>query len=230
MINSPYLRKWRFMICPMLIFPTLACVKKLEVWGNTDATSLSSISDLSTLTSLCISHNVEQTSLPDEMFKRLAYLESMSISSFKKLKELPTSLASLTALKRLDIRSCHSLEGLPEQVLEGLTSLTEFFIQDCEMLKTLSEGLQHLTTLTRLVVALCPEMVTLPFGIQNLHSLQSLVIWNCPRLQSLPAGIMETKNLQALRIVYCPELAKRCEKEIGEDWNKIAHIPNVYIS
>ncbi|XP_006355884.1 putative disease resistance protein RGA4 [Solanum tuberosum] len=226
----PILEEMEIHDCPMLVFPTLACVKKLEVWGNTDATSLSSISDLSILTSLCISHNIEQTSLPEEMFKRLAYLESMSISSFKKLKELPTSLASLTALKRLDIRSCHSLESLPEQVLEGLTSLTELFIQDCEMLKTLSEGLQHLTTLTRLVVALCPEMVTLPFGIQNLHSLQSLVIWSCPRLQSLPAGIMETKNLQALRIVYCPELAKRCEKEIGEDWNKIAHIPNVYIS
>ncbi|KAG5586994.1 hypothetical protein H5410_047428 [Solanum commersonii] len=162
------------------------------------------------------------------MFKRLAYLESMSISSFKKLKELPTSLASLTALKRLDIRSCHSLEGLPEQVLEGLTSLTELFIQDCEMLKTLSEGLQHLTTLTRLVVALCPEMVTLPFGIQNLHSLQSLVIWNCPRLQSLPAGIMETKNLQALELFIVQNWQKLREGDRGGLEQNCSHSKCVY--
>ncbi|KAJ8555216.1 hypothetical protein K7X08_012712 [Anisodus acutangulus] len=226
----PILEEMEIHDCPLLVFPTLACVKKLEVWGNTDATTLSSISNLSTLTSLYISHNIEQTSLPEEMFICLANLESLSISSFKKLKELPTSLASLNALKCLDIRRCHSLESLPEQALEGLTSLAELFVQDCEILKSLSEGLQHLTALTRLVVALCQEMVALPFGIQNSHSLQSLVIWNCPHLQSLPTGIMELKNLQALRIVYCPQLAKRCEKVIGEDWSKIAHIPNVYIS
>ncbi|XP_059301769.1 probable disease resistance protein RPP1 [Lycium ferocissimum] len=92
------------------------------------------------------------------------------MSSFKKLKELPTSLAILIALKRLDIQRCHSLESLPERVLEGLTSLKELFVQDCAILKSLSKGPQHLTALTRLVVALCLEMMALPFGIQNLHS------------------------------------------------------------
>ncbi|XP_049376708.1 putative disease resistance protein RGA3 [Solanum stenotomum] len=167
--------------CPMFVFPAFSSVKKLDVWGEIDATSISSISKLTTLTSLSIDHNFKATTLPEEMFKRLVNLESLSIIYFKKLRELPSSLASLNALKCLKIHYCYALESLPEQGLEGLTSLTDLYVQNCEMLKCLPEGLQHLTTLT------------------------------------------------SLQIYGCPALTKRCEKGIGEDWHKIAHIPNVDI-
>ncbi|XP_060216157.1 putative disease resistance protein RGA3 [Lycium barbarum] len=160
--------------CPMFVFPTLSSVKKLDVWGKLDATSFSSISKLSTLTSLSIDHNFEVTTLPEEMFK-LANLESLSIIYFKKLRQLPSSLASLNALKRLEIRYCYALESLLEQGMEGLTSLTDLYVQNCKMLKSLPEGLQHKTALTS------------------------------------------------------PALIKRCESGMGEDWHKIAHIPNVHI-
>lgn len=162
------------------------------------------------------------------MFKHLAYLESTSISSFKKLEELPTSMASLTALKRLDIRSCHSLESLPEQVLEGLTSLMELFIQDCEMLKTLIRGIATPNNPYKTSSCSLSRDGDLAFEDSKLTLSSITGDLELPSyLQSLPAGIMDTENLQASRIVYCPELAKRCGKEIGEDWNKIAHIPNV---
>ncbi|XP_059315134.1 putative disease resistance protein RGA3 [Lycium ferocissimum] len=166
--------------CPMFVFPTLSSVKKLDVWGKLDATSFSSISKLSTLTSLSIDHNLEVTTLPEQMFK-LANLESLSIIYFKKLRQLPSSLASLNALKRLEIRYCYALESLLEQGMEGLTSLTDLYVQNCKMLKSLPEGLQHKTALT------------------------------------------------SLQVYGCPAMIKRCENGMGEDWHKIAHIPNVDI-
>ncbi|KAH0645653.1 hypothetical protein KY285_033695 [Solanum tuberosum] len=177
----PMLEEMAILHCPLFVFPTLSSVKKLEVHGNTKARGLSSISNLSTLTSLRIGANYRATSLPEEMFTSLTNLEYLSFFDFKNLKELPTSLTSLNALKRLQIESCDSLESLPEQGLEGLTSLTQLFVKYCKMLECLPEGLQHLTALTN-------------FGVTG-----------------------------------CPEVEKRCDKEIGEDWHKIAHIPNLSI-
>uniref|UniRef100_M1DKB1 Disease resistance protein RGA1 n=1 Tax=Solanum tuberosum TaxID=4113 RepID=M1DKB1_SOLTU len=111
------------------------------------------------------------------MVKSLANLKYLKISGLCNLKELPSSLASLNALKSLEIESCYALESLPEEGVKGLTSLTELSIFCYEMLKCLREGLQHLTALT------------------------------------------------SLSISRSPILEKRCEKGIGEDWHKIAHIP-----
>ncbi|KAH0642833.1 hypothetical protein KY289_033807 [Solanum tuberosum] len=156
----PVLERMTIFYCHMFVYTTLS-------------------SNFRALTSLHISHNNEATSLPEEIFKSFANLKYLKISLFYNLKELPSSLACLNALKTLEIHSCSALESLPEEGVKGLTSLTELFVYDCEMLKFLPEGLQHLTALT------------------------------------------------SLKLRRCPTLAKRCEKGIGEDWHKIAHIPNL---
>uniref|UniRef100_A0A0V0HFR4 Putative ovule protein n=1 Tax=Solanum chacoense TaxID=4108 RepID=A0A0V0HFR4_SOLCH len=184
----PVLEEMEIHWCPVFVIPTLSSVKDLVVRGNkSDAIGFSSISNLRALTSLRINfnniiNNKEATSLPEEMFKSLANLKYLSIFYFTNLRELPTSLASLNALKHLDIIECDALESLPEEGVKGLTSLTKLSIMDCKMLKCLPEGLQHLTALT------------------------------------------------TLTIIQCPIVVKRCEKGIGEDWHKIAHIPHVFIS
>ncbi|KAM3322430.1 putative disease resistance protein RGA4 [Capsicum chacoense] len=178
----PVLEEIEIQYCPMLVFPNLPFVKILEISGEADARGLSSISNLSTLTSLWIADNYKVTSFPEEMFKSLANLRYLTISGLQNLKELPTScLASLNALEYLYIACCDPLESLPEEGLEGLTSLKQLSVRSCKMLKSLPEGLQHRTALTSLTV----------YG--------------------------------------SPQVKKRCEKGIGEDWHKIAHIPNVNI-
>ncbi|XP_015085928.1 putative disease resistance protein RGA1 [Solanum pennellii] len=176
----PVLEEMKISRCPVFVIPTLSSVNELVVYGNmSDATGLSSISNLRALTSLHIRTNFIATSLPEEMFISLANLKYLKISSFYNLKELPTSLASLNALMHLEIDCCPKLEILPEEAVKGLTSLTQLSIKYCEMLKCLPEGLQQLTNLS---------------------------------------------------VRECPTLAKLCEKGIGQDWYKIAHIPHLLIT
>uniref|UniRef100_A0A2N9HI61 Uncharacterized protein n=2 Tax=Fagus sylvatica TaxID=28930 RepID=A0A2N9HI61_FAGSY len=63
----------------------------------------------------------------------------------------------------------------------------------------------------------------------NLTSLQHLVIGNCPNLTSLPQGIRNLKSLHRLEIRRCPILGQRCQRQTGEDWPNIAHVPYVEV-
>uniref|UniRef100_M0ZR58 NBS-LRR resistance protein n=1 Tax=Solanum tuberosum TaxID=4113 RepID=M0ZR58_SOLTU len=158
----PVLKEMEICYCPI---PTLSSdlrtLTSLNIRDNEEATSLPEEmfkNLLRTLTTRNIRESEEATSLPEEMFKNLANLKDLKISNFKNLRELPTSLASLNALKSLKIHMCDALESLPEEGVKGLTSLTELYVCYCKMLKRLPEGLQHLTTLTNLGIWGCPEV------------------------------------------------------------------------
>ncbi|KAK4564549.1 hypothetical protein RGQ29_006573 [Quercus rubra] len=74
------------------------------------------------------------------------------------------------------------------------------------------------------------ELESLPEEwFKNLTSLQTLDIWACHNLTSLPEGMSHLTSLQSLKIRGCPQLKQRCEKENGEDWDKISHIPHLTI-
>ncbi|KAK4564518.1 hypothetical protein RGQ29_006549 [Quercus rubra] len=74
------------------------------------------------------------------------------------------------------------------------------------------------------------ELESLPEEwFKNLTSLERLDIRYCPNLTSLPEGMSHLTSLQRLDIRGCPQLKQRCEKENGEDWDKISHIPNLDI-
>ena len=74
------------------------------------------------------------------------------------------------------------------------------------------------------------ELESLPEEwFKNLTSLETLEILDCLDLTSLPEGMSHLTSLQRLHISNCPQLKQRCEKENGEDWDKISHIPNLYI-
>ncbi|XP_057976137.1 putative disease resistance RPP13-like protein 1 [Malania oleifera] len=66
-------------------------------------------------------------------------------------------------------------------------------------------------------------------NMQSFTSLPSLRLREFPQLESLPEGMRCLTSLQELHICLCPLLLKRCEKETGEDWRKIAHVPSIVI-
>ncbi|XP_055959666.1 putative disease resistance protein RGA3 [Mercurialis annua] len=238
--------------CPRLSLPCLVSLKDLYIRGCTE-TLFKSISNLSSLDSLCVSENSDLTSFPVGMLQKLTALGVLSLQRIPNLKVLPDDLVGVNSLATLLVKGCHELECLPEKGLRNLNSLRIIEIADCRKFKSLSEGIRHLTSLESLVIKNCPELAALPEEIKhlvslrnlslynqpnlaslphsfgNLTSLSSLEIYDCAKLTYLPVGIKNLANLNLLRIVKCPELVKRCEKPTGEDWFKISHIPSIYL-
>ncbi|XP_065628877.1 disease resistance protein RGA2-like [Quercus suber] len=126
-------------------------------------------------------------------------------SSFPSSSSSSSFSPPLSKLKHLTLYEMQELESLPEEWFKNLTSLERLEIWKCPNLTSLSEGMSHLT------------------------SLQALSIYNCPNLTLLPEGMSHLTSLQRLEIIDCPQLKQRCEKENGEDWDKISHIPNLEI-
>jgi hypothetical protein len=137
----------------------------------------------------------------------------------------------LTSLEELRIQDCDEFDPLSDVDDDGmewrfLNSLRSLKLKGLPKLKSLPAGLQHLTTLRELVIAEFPNLMNLPEWTCQLTSLEILVIAKCPNLSSLPDGIRGLR-LQTLTIHDCPHLEIKCEKGIGEDWPKIAHVPKI---
>ncbi|XP_077225805.1 disease resistance protein RGA2-like [Tasmannia lanceolata] len=206
------------------------------------------------LKSLIIVRCDELVSLPEEgVLRGLKSLQSLKISLCGKLVSLPDDLRCLTTLQNLEIVYCDELASLPDGLLRHLKSLQSLVIYkddefvslwddvhhltalqnlqigSCDNLQSLPDGLQHVTTLQHLSIENCQGMQNLPEWVEKLTSLRSLTIRNCYNMTSLPSGLQRLTALQRLSIRNCPHLERRCKREIGEDWHKIAHVPDVTI-
>ncbi|XP_057497633.1 putative disease resistance protein At3g14460 [Actinidia eriantha] len=129
-------------------------------------------------------------------------LTILSIHNLSNLKSLNNrGFQLLCSLKRLHIVRCPQLRSLPE---EGFSASLEFLrIRQCPQLRSLpEEGLPA--------------------------SLETLRIDDSPQLQALPEKGLPP-SLSKLEIESCPLLKPRCQRDRGDDWHKIAHIPFIVI-
>ncbi|XP_065621610.1 putative disease resistance protein RGA4 [Quercus suber] len=163
----------------------------------------------------------------------LSKLKSIWISDLPDVVSLPDGwVSNLISLEYLDIFSCKELNlGSDVDGMEWrhLNRLTRLYFSGLPKLNSLPVGLQHVTTLETLSIRNCENLKTLPRWIGNLISLKWFTIDNCLNLKSPPDEMRDLSSLQMLRIINCPELQRRCEKETGQDWGKIAHITTVDI-
>jgi structure-specific endonuclease subunit SLX1 len=139
--------------CPKLVLPCLPSLKDLIVIECNNEL-LRSISCFHGLTTLLLSGGNKMTSLPKGMLRALTCLQTLIVTNFPKLKELPNEPLNL-ALERLEISRCGDLESLPEKIWEGLQSLRTIEISSCG-LRSLPECIRDLTSLEVLTISDCP--------------------------------------------------------------------------
>ncbi|XP_016723874.1 putative disease resistance protein RGA1 isoform X2 [Gossypium hirsutum] len=145
----------------------------------------------------------------------------------------PSSSTSSISLSKLKSFRVDNIEGLDthmlDECLQHLTGLKSLTIEDCKEVDL--EGMQWeaLKNLSFLRIRSIPLLESLPLGLQHLTNLQELSLFYLPNLASLPDEMRCLTNLKYLNMKETPQLKERCREDIGADWHKIAHIPNIQL-
>ncbi|XP_077215891.1 putative disease resistance protein RGA3 [Tasmannia lanceolata] len=220
------------------IFNNLTSLKELIIRNCPQLESLAGEEELPTaLTDLKIVDCPNLKSLSKGMGNNV---KQLSIINCPQLESLP----NIIGLRSMTIRDCPLMPQFPEGMLDmltylsvdnveifskNLTSLQTLYIDECSQLK-FSPSMLLPPTLKTLGIFSCDNLKSLPNGmLKNLTSLRTFRIDRCPQLLSLPEEGLPT-TLQRLQIDGCPEVEKQCQKDGGQYWPNISHIPNIRIN
>ncbi|KAF8038101.1 hypothetical protein BT93_B0837 [Corymbia citriodora subsp. variegata] len=212
--------------------PLAPYLEKLDLDNANAQLLINQLRDLKKLKSLRISGMKFLECLPEECFQSLTSLEYLLICRCERLTSLSQGMRHLTSLVNLSIGRCKELDiSIDERGnlldFHGLHSLRSVSIYNLPKPASLPQCLLQAINLERLYIRSCGNLKDIPEQIEALRSLQRLDIWGCPSLTSLPEGMRRLTSLTDLVIKRCPKLKERCEREVGEDWDKIKHIPNI---
>ncbi|TYJ12499.1 hypothetical protein E1A91_A11G355500v1 [Gossypium mustelinum] len=241
---------------PKSFFPSLKhlwlwnCSNMKSWWRTTEAIGYDTNEDdttvmgTSTVSFSCLSslkvRNCPLTSMPlypsldDEL--ELVNTSSRPLKQTTKMNmnaKTPSSSTSSISLSKLKSFRVDNIEGLDthmlDECLQHLTGLKSLTIEDCKEVDL--EGMQWeaLKNLSFLRIRSIPLLESLPLGLQHLTNLQELSLFYLPNLASLPDEMRCLTNLKYLNMKETPQLKERCREDIGADWHKIAHIPNIQL-
>ncbi|MFS7908957.1 putative virus X resistance protein-like, coiled-coil [Helianthus anomalus] len=139
-------------------------------------------------------------------------------------------LGRLPSLRVIELMAMLSLRCFHDDDINMSVDNTDMFIclqrlkiSSCGELISLPDNLPKLEDLE---LESCDKLISLPC---KLPSIRKMRIEGCNGLLSLPDEIQSFNDLNKLEITRCKHLSKRCEREKGEDWHKISHIPDLSI-
>ncbi|TXG67527.1 hypothetical protein EZV62_008802 [Acer yangbiense] len=138
-----------------------------------------------------------------------ASIEMLNLSETA-IEEVPSSIQSLTNLKRLYLSNCTRLKHISAGIFK-LKSLLILRLNHCSELETfpeisetaitkLSSSIEHMNELQRLTLSNCKNLKMLPSSICNLTSLEDLHLTNCSKLDKLPDNLGNLKSLKNLTV------------------------------
>ncbi|KAF6169415.1 hypothetical protein GIB67_001541 [Kingdonia uniflora] len=228
----PALARLEFLECLELAWlDSVSPIMDLEVFGvlNGDSVNISApiiaFPNLKKLSISYIKHWEEWVITTATNITVMPLLQDLSISHCPMLKSLPCQILS-NSLREMTIDSCPHLE------FSYLPPFLEMLILDGDagslsISLPIQNGLH--SNLKSLFIWFLPHS-TLSQGLSQLKALQTLKVFYCNLLSSMSEELQHLTSLQRLDIGGCPILEPRCEKEVGEDWSIISHIPNIYIN
>ena len=189
----------------------------------------------STLESLCIWDCNQLESIPGKMLQNLTSLRhltlcncpdvmssSLEVFSTPNLKVLAIANGKNNVRRPLFARSLHTLTSLEMIYINGPFPDVISFTDDWSQLLPTSLNILSINDFNNL-------KSIASIGLQTLISLKVLQFTDCPKLRSFVPKKGLPSTLERLVIQGCPILKKRCLKDKGKDWPKIAHIPYVEI-
>jgi len=162
------------------------------------------------------------------LFTYLKYLHMYDCPQLESFARggLPSSLFSLR------ITNCPKLVASREEWgLFQLISLKWFIVcDDFENVESFPEENLLPQNVEYLSLKKCSKLRIINYkGLLRLKSLKSLSIKHCPSLERLPEEGLPN-SLYCLEIFRCPLINEKYQKERGERWHTIRHIPTVKIT
>ncbi|XP_039024958.1 putative disease resistance protein RGA3 [Hibiscus syriacus] len=219
-------------------------LKYLDLSWNGDLQILpKSICKLLNLQVLKLDHCWELQELPEKI-EKLVNLTHLLCSSCWSLTHMPRGIGKLTSLQTLsrfvvDERGSDGAAAAADlSELGGLNNLRgNLSMKNLGLVKNAKEEFraanlkekQHLESLDLEWGDTTDDEEKSLEDLQPHPNLKVLYLDGWRGNAKIPSWLSLLTNLKVLSIERSPYLAERCQKDIGEDWHKIAHIPRIWV-
>ncbi|KAG8371946.1 hypothetical protein BUALT_Bualt12G0015600 [Buddleja alternifolia] len=188
--------------CPKLTqLPFLPALRDLHICRS-NLTLVGSITSVTSLTSLVLSELADLDVFPVGLLQNHKSLEELRIVKLP-IKTLSNVLDNLSALKNLYINSCNNLEFVAEG-LQYLNSLENLEIIWCDSIRSFPAAtLESLSSIRSLSLLHCYKLNPLSGPLEKGTDLLHLWIHGCREMNHLPESVQRLSALRDLTIWDC---------------------------
>ncbi|XP_050145714.1 disease resistance protein RPV1-like isoform X3 [Malus sylvestris] len=199
-------------------------ISKLSLFGFTRLVSLpTNICKLKHLEELNLSGCSKLENFP-KILEPMEHLKSLNLSATA-VKELPSSIEFLPALKRVQLQGCKRLSSIPKSICK-LKCLEELDISGCCMLRNFPEILEPMENLKSLNLSRTAVEQLYTSSIEFLPALKNIELEGCNKLSCISKSMLKYVKRPDLKVMESSDESETNESddhgleaiEIEDDW------------